>query len=150
MSRISEKVRAAKDVTQKELVPVGDWDTTVEVRGMTVGDRASYFAHIAEIQREGNFTKDEDMQAVDAHVVINCVFDPDDGNHAFTEDDVDMLVNQPAAIVGTLASIALRLSGLDGKAEERLGKGCSTSAKTALKVMESSSTDGSSSDLPVN
>lgn len=146
MSRISQLV-ASTDDTQSKLVPIAAWKITVEVRGMDLEDRSEYLTALFAARE----AEDQDaLNQLDAQIVVSCVFDPEDNSPAFSDADVPMLMKKSAAVVGTLSMIAQRLSGLDNQAEERLGKGFSTSAVTAVQEAASVPSEGGNSPSPEN
>ena len=150
MSRISAIV-ASVDDTQKEVVPITAWGVEVLLKGMTLAERSIYVQNVIEAREgaeAGNPDDIELLKTLDARVVIAGTYDPEDGQKVFSAGDFDMLATKAPAVVSVLAGKILRLSGLDGEAEKRLGKGFSTPAVTAVPVAEAPPSDDSSSPSP--
>ena len=144
MTRISDLVAQASDI-DAEAVDIPKWGVTVEMRGMNGATRAKYIQGLLAAQ-EADDT--EAMAELDAHLVVACCFDPETGDPAFVESDIPMLMSKAGDIIAALSTKAQRLSGLDGKAEERLGKSSSTSESLASPEQGSSPSDASSSVSP--
>lgn len=146
MSRISEKVSVAVDI-ETETVPISQWGVSVLVKGMDGTRRSTYLTRLIKAR------EDEDSDALgqlEAELVVACTFDPEDDSPVFTEDDIPMLMTKSGFVIGTLAMKAQRLSGLDKDAEERLGKGSSTSAPTDAPVLEIVPNSDSTTPSPAN
>lgn len=146
MSRIADLVRSSSDIAS-ETVEITRWGVTVEVRGMNGLDRSLWIQKLTEA------LESEDPHALaqlDAELVVASVYDPENGEKAFVDSDVPMLLEKAGDIIGVLSAKSQRMSGLDGKAEERLGKGFSTSEPTAGPDPAPTPSDVSSSDSPVS
>jgi hypothetical protein len=110
MSAISDKIRAASDVTS-ETVVVPEWDVTVSVKSMTGRARARLLK--AAAQADGTM----DFEALYPAILIACCFDPESGEPVFT--DADSWINDKSAgPVERLAQVGMRLSGLGAGAED--------------------------------
>jgi len=146
MSRIADIVLAADDITTED-VPIERWGVTVTMKGMNGTDRSTYLQKLILAQQEEDM---ETLALLDAELVVKCTYDPEDGSKVFTEDMIPALMQKAGDIIGVLSLKAQRLSGLDGKAEERLGKGSSTSVPTDAPAVDSIPSDASSSPSPEN
>lgn len=90
---------------QSEDVTIPEWGVTVQVRGMTAGDRFRLLQN-SSIDGKVNF------QRWFPDLVIACVFDPESGEKVFEPADRDILLERSGKAVGQLAEVASRLSGL--------------------------------------
>ena len=146
MTRIADLVRSSDDI-DTETVTIDKWGVTVQMRGMSGILRAQYLQRLIAANDEDDT---EALSQLDAELVVACTFDPETDLPAFESADVPMLMTKAGDIIGALSVKAQRLSGLDGKAEERLGKGSSTSAPTDVPAVDTPPSDASSSVSPVS
>lgn len=94
------------DDIQKETVPIPEWGgVVVEVRGMTSGDRFKLLQNTS-VDGKVNF------QRWFPDLVIASVFDPETGEQVFEPADRDALLAKSGKVIGNLAEVASRLSGL--------------------------------------
>ncbi len=108
---IKDAALAATFKSEKLTIP--EWDgVTVEVREMTGRDRA----HFTQLSVKENF---ENMWP---DLVIACTFDPETGQSAFGKADRDALKSVSAAALDRIATVALRLSGMNQDAIEQAEK----------------------------
>jgi hypothetical protein len=103
-SELRKTILNVNDV-QTETVPVPEWDVTVEVRGMVAADRFRLL-QTSSIDGKVNF------QRWFPDLVIACVYDPETGEKVFEAADRDALLAKSGKVVGSLAEVASRLSGL--------------------------------------
>lgn len=123
MSILRDKIRAADDIG-REMVPVPEWDVTVEVRSPNARERAALL-HLMAGQQD-----DEDARtAFFPMVVVGTSFDPETGEQLFGADDVDWLATKNGAAVARVASVGLRLAGLIAEAVDE-GKDDSSETPT--------------------
>jgi hypothetical protein len=94
-----------REDTLSESVTIEEWDVTVEVRGMTAGDRFRLL-QTSSVDGKVNF------QRWFPDLVIACTYDPDTGEKVFEPADRDTLLTRSGRAVGQLAEVASRLSGL--------------------------------------
>lgn len=134
MSKLADKVAKAQDV-EVEDVPVKEWGVTIQVRGLTGRARAHMLK--THYNSEGVANYETFYPAI---IVATC-YDPENGEQAFSDEDVDMLSGKSGAVLERLASVGLRLSGLGPKAVEEAGKGSSspTTPTTSQKGASTSS-----------
>lgn len=144
MSRLSEKIAVASDIDD-EPVFIPKWDVTLNVRGMDGNGRAEY---LKKIVRARESEDDTELAQIEAEVLIQCLFDPDDGTRVFEDEDIPMLLTKHGGVIGMLSRKALVASGLDADAEERLGKPSSASTTLALVPEASTQNDASTSTSP--
>ena len=141
MTRISDLVAQAQDI-ETEDVEIPRWGVTVRVQSMSGVDRAKYIQNLVAAQEEDS---PDLLSELDAQLVVACTFDPETDEPAFLVSDIPMLMSKAGDILGALSIKAQRLSGLDGKAEERLGKASSTSGQAdSLAPVEVPNADSSS------
>ncbi|MGI9459021.1 MAG: hypothetical protein ACR2NF_03395 [Pirellulales bacterium] len=127
MSRLAEQIRAAHDVSA-ELYEVPEWDVTVELRSMSARQRAAFASSV-------DFTADGDVQLTGNRVELMwgtviqaCCFDPDNGEHVFTEEDIEWLMAEKNAnVVDSLANACLSVSGMGADSDGDAGKDSSDS-----------------------
>lgn len=100
--------RAASTLGIAETIRVPEWDVDVEVRSITVAERDALV--------EG------DSGTFGPRLVIASVYDPETGERAFSDDDLEMLCGLPVGLVDALVAAAFRVSRL-GKDALDLGKG---------------------------
>lgn len=139
MSRISQIVADAKDIETEE-VPIPQWGVTIEVRGMDGTNRSLYLNRFFKAKEEGN---EEDLASIETDMLVFCCYDPEDGSQAFVAEDIPMLLTKSGAVIGRLATTAMRLSGLDKDAEKRWGKVSSEGTPPSTPNSDSSSTSPS-------
>lgn len=118
MSAISDKIRAAQDITS-ETVRVPEWDVDVTIKSMSGRARARLLK--AAAQADGTM----DFEALYPAILIACVFDPETGEPAFTDADAGWLNEKSAGPVELLAQCGMKLSGLTREAADS-GKGSSS------------------------
>lgn len=87
-----------------------------EVRGLTLGQRGRLQA--AALNEGGKINYEIYFPAL----LIESVYDPESGEHVFTEADRDMVAGAPVEIAEKIASVVQRLSGLGEGAESLAGK----------------------------
>tara|TARA_R110002012_G_scaffold6631_2_gene31647 strand:+ start:376 stop:807 length:432 start_codon:yes stop_codon:yes gene_type:complete len=127
VSRLAEQIRAAHDVSA-ELYEVPEWDVTVELRSMSARQRAAFASSV-------DFTADGDVQLTGNRVELMwgtviqaCCFDPDNGEHVFTEEDIEWLMAEKNAnVVDSLANACLSVSGMGADSDGDAGKDSSDS-----------------------
>ena len=148
MSRISQLIATADDI-ESEDVEIPIWGCTIRIKGMNGYGRSTYLARLIKAREEEDEQK---ISEIEAELIIACAYDPEDDSLCFVSSDVPMLLEHSGAVLGVLSQKALRLSGLDGEAETRLGKGSSASAVTDAQVVPAAETPSvdSTSTLPVN
>ena len=112
---LRDKILAANDI-QTELVEVPEWDTIVEVRGMSGHDRARILQAAAD--SEGSIS----IGRLYAETVIAATYDPDTGERVFRDEDMDVLLSKAAAPMARLASVGMRLARMEAGAGEAAKK----------------------------
>lgn len=114
-SNLRNQILTAEDIPF-ESVEVPEWGTTVNVRGMTGKQRAAFLKNATDAQ--GNVSFDRFY----AELVIASTYDPETGELVFEPADRDALNNKSGRALERVASVATRLSGLDGSSLEEAKK----------------------------
>jgi hypothetical protein len=127
MSNLSNIIFAADDI-ESELVEVKQWGVSVMVKSMTAKARSKMIANAVSANGEFN------LNEVLPDLVILCTFDPDTGEQVFNEGDRDALMAKSAAAVETIASIAMKLSGMTEDAVDEMGKDFSPTPTVASSL----------------
>ena len=127
MSRLAEQIRAAHAVSS-ELYEIPEWDVTIELRSMSARQRAA-FASSVDFTADGNVEVNGNrVELMWGTVIQACCFDPDDGEHVFTEDDIEWLMAEKNAnTVDALANACLAVSGMGADSDGDAGKDSSDS-----------------------
>jgi len=128
MSNLSQAIFAVNDIAS-EAVTVPQWGVTVLVKSMTALDRAKMVAKAVE----GN-NGELNLQEALPDMVILCTFDPETGERVFLDSDRDALMAKSAGAIETIATVAMRLSGLTEVAVDELGKGSSSTQTDASSL----------------
>jgi hypothetical protein len=115
-----EAILAARDL-ETVVIEVPEWGGSVTLRGMSGVDRTHF---------ERSILKNEtiDIENVYAKLLVRCIVD-EAGNRMFTDADADALGAKSAVVLGRLAPVAQRLSGLLQSDVEELKK---TSGATVI------------------
>jgi hypothetical protein len=120
------KVRPYSSVS----VDIPEWDITVEVRSMSLGDRNDMSLHMVDM---GGADGDNRKQFYPM-VIATCTFDAN-GEKVWDESDLAWLNSLDANILDRIAKPAMELNGFDGEkaVEEAAGKssGTETSASAS-------------------
>lgn len=112
---LRSRILATEDIPV-EMVDVPEWGVTIEVRGMTGGDRA-------EIMQEIGDSGALDFTKFYPDIVIKTAYDPSTGARIFNEGDRAAILAKAGLVVDKVASVGLRLSGMGGdKAVDEAGK----------------------------
>jgi len=94
-----------KDDIVVEVIDVPEWDTKVEVRGMSSKQRAKLLKSSAQGGEVNIETWFPDL-------LIATIFDPETGEQVFERADRDAINAKSGAAVSAIADVAARLSGL--------------------------------------
>lgn len=102
MSSFRDKVGDAWATTADKVDVAG---VTVEIRSMSVFDKACLVK---------NATTDGQVDAEKLHpwVVLTCCFDPETGDRAFTDEDLEWVAAQDAETIVNLSQKCLEMSGM--------------------------------------
>lgn len=115
---MKNKIREARDI-QSELVEVPEWGVTVEIRSMSVRQRAAF---VAASQDQSDAGVDR-VEKVYGQILVSCLIDPETGEMIFDEDDLTWLMTEKSgAVIDTLVGRCLEVSGLKEKAIDDAGK----------------------------
>lgn len=115
MSNLSALIFAADDI-ESELVEVSQWGVTVLVKSMTARDRARMIT--TGVSDSGVFR----LENILPDLVIASTYDPETGERVFEDSDRDALMAKSAAPIEQIATVAMRLSGLEEDAADEAGK----------------------------
>lgn len=113
---LRDKIFEAQDI-ESELVEVPEWGVTIDVRGMTGGDRSRLMSKALDPDT-GNIN----VEVIYPELVIASSYDPEDGGRVFTDGDTAAIQEKSAAAIDRVAKVALRLSGLAEGAQEEAKK----------------------------
>lgn len=120
---LREKIRSANDI-ERQLVHVPEWDVNIEVRSMTVRQRAA-FVTASQDQSEGAADR---IEKVYGQILVSCCLDPDSGENVFSEEDLTWLMTEKSgSVIDDLVARCLEASGLKEKAVDEAGKSSSDS-----------------------
>ena len=112
MSSIRDRI-AASNGTNAVRITVPEWDgVELEIRAITLKQHSDL---LAVAMPDG---KTVDMGIMVPRLLILSVYDPENGEQVFTDDDEAMLGDLGAGAVERLGFAAMRVSGLDGAAVE--------------------------------
>lgn len=101
---LRETILSADDLGS-EIINVPEWGVTVEIRGLTVEQRA----HVMETA----YIDDKiDSVKLNRELIITCLYDPETGERIFTNADGDVIIKKNSGVVESLCKIASKLSGL--------------------------------------
>ena len=101
---IRDRIAAARPYVS-ELVEVEEWDATVEVRSLSLGERQAMMVQL--VDDDGNL----DKEVLEAAYIQACSWDPDTGKRVFADDDLDFIQSRPAGSMDKLGNVAMKLSG---------------------------------------
>jgi hypothetical protein len=102
---LRDRIKAAPNSTPTELYEAEAWGVMLEVRSMTVATKTA-------VTEKATRDDDLDMGIMLPAILIATCFDPETGEHVFTDADTGWLSDQPAGVIEEIATVGLRLSGL--------------------------------------
>lgn len=112
---VRERMRNVQPFS-KELVELTDWDMTVEIHSLSLGERNEMLANSRTEDGEADITK------FYPEMILRTTFDPETGEAVFAADDIAFINSLPADTMDKLAKTAMRLSGMTEKADDEAGK----------------------------
>jgi hypothetical protein len=115
VSNLSNIIFSADDI-ESELVEVKAWGVTVLVKSMTARDRARMIN--SSVTESGGFQ----LEDILPDMVIASTYDPETGERVFQDGDRDALMSKSAAPIEQIATIAMRLSGMEENSVDEAGK----------------------------
>lgn len=119
---IKNKIKAADDIDRVSLT-VDEWGVTIEIRSMSVRQRAAFIA--ANQDGDGQNGR---VEALYGQMMITCIYDPETGDLVFDEADLDWLMTEKSgAVIDRIVTRCLEVSGLKEKSVDELGKSYSAS-----------------------
>ncbi len=122
---IRTKIFSANDI-KNELVKVEEWDVTIKVKTLTGRQRSEMMNSALNLQ-----TGTVDFVKMYPELLISACYDPETDEKLFTEGDMDQLNEKSGAAIEKIATVVLRLSGMDKDAAERAEKNLLNTQKNA-------------------
>jgi hypothetical protein len=124
---LRDQILGSKPLT--EAVPLPELGDGIEqtVRGMTGSERDAFEASLMEGRGK---RRQVSMKNVRAKLVAFCCIEPD-GQHTFTEADVEQLGGVRGDLVDRLFTVAQRLSGMSKEDVDELGSSSPKSSGTS-------------------
>lgn len=116
LSDLRSKILAVSDI-RTELVDVPEWGVSVEVRSMTARDRTRIMSEATK--NDGVI----DIGFMYVETVLVSSYDPETGMRIFNDDDRDAIMGKAASAIDRLASVGMRLSGIDQEAQDNTKRG---------------------------
>ncbi len=117
MSSIRDKIAAAEDLGEGELVTIPLWDVTILVVSPTVEERADLLQMFPQEEGEG-----VDFGALFTALVIACSHDPETRERVFTQDDEKMLLSKNGAVAQPLFDACQKAAGFNAPQAIEAGK----------------------------
>lgn len=119
---IRERIRRVRPYSSIS-VDIPEWDITVEVRSMSLGDRNDMSLHMVDAGGENEDTRRQFFPLV----IATCTFDSE-GQKVWDETDIAWLNTLDAAILDKIAVPAMELNGFGNqkKVEDEAGKSSAT------------------------
>lgn len=111
---IRDRIAAVRPYTS-ETVEVPEWDSTIEVRSITLGERQELMAGIMEEDGTVNTT------VIAGSFILACSYDPETGEKVFSPDDLPFIQSRAAAPADKVGKVAMRISGM-GQTEDAAKK----------------------------
>lgn len=116
MSNLRELILQSDDIPV-ETITVKQWGgVELEIRGMNGKERAKLLR--GSMSDEGEL----DFEKLYPLLIVACSYDPETGDKVFTEADLDLLNSKSGAALETVGQVCARLSGMDKKDVDDLGK----------------------------
>lgn len=111
MGKLREQILSVQDI-KTENVSIPEWDTEVQVRGLSGASRNRILNNA--IDKKGNVNLD----TLYSDLVLASTHDPETGEAVFAAQDRDALNAKSGSALERIARVAMRLSGLDEEAME--------------------------------
>ena len=105
---LRDKLLSQTPSLQSEMVEVPEWDAVIGVRSMTAGAQA-------------RLAGADSSQAL-FRAIIECCFDPENGEQLFQQGDLAWIENQDPKAIARLGEACMKVSGADEDAVNQ-GKG---------------------------
>ena len=102
------------DDIEREVIEVPEWNTEIEVRGMSSKERA-------KLLRASTRNGEVDMVRWFPDLIIATSYDPETGEKIFEPADRDAVNEKSGAAISAISEVAARLSGL-GEADVEIAK----------------------------
>ena len=118
---LRDKIAAIKDIPEETLA-VPEWGgLEILVRGMTAGDRGDLLASAVDPE-----TGQVDLKSMYPDIVILTAHDPETGERIWMPEDRAAIQEKSGKAIDRLATVGMRLSGMDPDEKEKAGKGSSS------------------------
>lgn len=114
---IRDRIKAIAPYS-KDTVHVEEWDTDIELRSLSLGERND----MLNKSRGEDGQADADISVIYPEMLIRTCFDPETGEKVFAEDDAAFINSLPASIMDKLAIPSMKLSGMADTAKEDAAK----------------------------
>ena len=115
---LRETILQAQDI-KTEQVKVPEWNATVNVRGLTAGERDDFEASWFVMDASGEMVRS--IANLRARLCVRSVVD-ENGNRLFTDADTEALGQKSGRAMDRIYEVASRLSGLSKKDVDELVK----------------------------
>lgn len=102
---IRDRIAAARPYVS-ETIEVPEWDATIEVRSISLGERQAVMADI--MTEDGTVN----TQEIEANFILACSYDPETGEKVFAHDDLEFIQSRAAGPADRVGKAAMRLSGM--------------------------------------
>ncbi|MDK1039666.1 MAG: hypothetical protein QGD91_12275 [Actinomycetota bacterium] len=115
---LRDKILNADDITV-EPVDIPEWDVTVAVKGLTVGEQRRFLKTVRKRTGTPQDTPEIDTDKMQIQLFIACVYDPDDmKTPMFEQADAQALQAKSARAMLRVFKVAAKLSGLGDDDDE--------------------------------
>lgn len=111
---IRDRIAAVRPYVS-ETVDVPEWDSKIEVRSISLGERQAIMAGIMD---EDGTVRTADIEA---SFILAAAFDPETGEKVFGPDDLEFVQTRAAGPADRVGKVAMRLSGM-GQTEDAAKK----------------------------
>jgi hypothetical protein len=125
MARLADKIREAND-REEIILDVDAWGVKIGIRSMTAKQRS-------DMQQRWSVDGEQSPESLYENVLLFCCFDPETGEPAFTDEDLEWLLSEKSAqAIDVVATECLRVSGLASNSVDEVGKDFSDSQEEIL------------------
>lgn len=102
---IRDRIAAARPYIA-ETVEVPEWESTIEVRSISLGERQAIMADL--MGEDGTVN----TQEIEANFILSASYDPETGEKVFSHDDLPFIQSRAAGPADRVGKAAMRLSGM--------------------------------------
>jgi hypothetical protein len=129
MSRLSKAIFTAPLDLDYEDVDVPEWGVKLRVQEPDADRRADLAQGFVDAAESGDNVK---VRALYPALLIATCVDPEDGTPVFAESDAPLIGLKEGKVVDRLATIAMRLAGLDEQTDVESGKDDSSTTPSGV------------------